>query len=375
METSFKKKVYINISDIASYIGQNYFDFVTPFERIWKKCDLENYQILLGKLQEQIIKKEQEVCSFELEEKGYDEDLKNKKITKRQHTIKIKQIEEKKKESQESIITIQDRIDEIDLTHKQQLEKLIGNQIINKMESKDVETKDKRIEMNEALESLDVSDKKLDMLKKTADSYINKTHGTLKEDTAIEMYEKKYNVKLDTSQQFNKRFLKEISKNSNYDWYICGKVDGLFIQTEPPYNSYIVEVKNRTKSFFSSLRDYEKTQMQLYMWILEMDNTKLVEKYNNKIKVTNVLREDIYIEDILDSLKLFIEIFESKFLCNHETKWLYTQKEFDKKKEYIKKLFFTEITKLNNQKIMTRTTTLNSDLDTDSEDCMIDDDL
>lgn len=104
MDTSFKKKVYINISDIASYIGQNYFDFVTPFERIWKKCDLENYQILLGKLQEQIIKKEQEVCSFELEEKGYDEDLKNKKITKRQHTIKIKQIEEKKKNHKNQLL-------------------------------------------------------------------------------------------------------------------------------------------------------------------------------------------------------------------------------------------------------------------------------
>lgn len=373
METTFKKKIYINISDIASYVGQNYFDFVTPFERIWKKCDLENYQILLGNLQEEIIKKEQEICSFDLEEKGYDDDLKNKKITKRQHTIKLKQLNEKKKESQESIVIIQDRIDEIDLTHKQQLEKLVGNDLINKMECKDIETKEKRVKMNETLESLDVSDKKLDMLKKTAESYINKTHGTLKEENAVEMYENKYNVKLDTSQQFNKRYLKEISKNSQFDWYICGKVDGLYIEREPPYNSYIVEVKNRTKSFFSSLRDYEKTQMQLYMWILEMETTKLVEKYNNKIKVTNVPREDIYIEDILDSLNLFIQIFENKFLSDHQAKWLYTQKETNKKKEYIKKIFFTEITKLNNEKIMQRTMNLDSDLDSDSQSCMIDD--
>ena len=319
METH-KKKIFIYISDIASYIGQNYFDFVTPFERIWKKCDLETYQNLLDKLQNEIKENNEEIEQLELEKQKCDEDLENKKITKRQHSLRTKKIEQKKQESNEKINVIQDRIDEIDLTQKQQLEKLVGNEIINKMECKNTETQDKRVKMTEALESLDISEKKLNVLKKTAESYINKTHGTLKEETAIEMYEKKYNVKLDTSQQFNKRQLKNISQKSKYDWYICGKVDGLFIETVPPYNSYIVEVKNRTKSFFSTLRDYEKTQIQLYMWILEMENAKLVEKFNNKIKITEVPRDDIYIEDTLDSLELFIEILENKFLPNDETR-------------------------------------------------------
>jgi len=111
---SFKKKIYINISDIAAYIGQNYFDFVTPFERIWKKCDLESYQNLLGKLKEEIIENENNLLILENEENLYNDELLKKKITKRQYTLKIKQLEEKKKKSKEKIETIKDRVNEID---------------------------------------------------------------------------------------------------------------------------------------------------------------------------------------------------------------------------------------------------------------------
>jgi hypothetical protein len=369
METTFKQKIYINTSDIAAYIGQNYFDFVTPFERIWKKCDIETYKNLINQLQEEIVNKEQELSFLELEKEKYEEELENKKITKRQYVLKIKKLEEQEKESKQKIESIQEKIDQIDLTHKQQLEKLVGDKTIQNMESKQIDTLDKRHQMTEALEALDVSEKKLNVLKKTAESYINKTHGTLKEDSAIEMFEAKYDVKLDTSQQFNKRYLKDISQSSKYDWYICGKVDGLFIQTIEPYNSYIVEVKNRTKSFFANVRDYEKTQIHLYMWMLEMDNAKLVEKFNNKIKVTNIPREEMYINDIMDSLKLFITIFENKFLSNMDTKREYTKKETDEKKQFIKKMFFSEITKLNNQKILERQAYNSSD----DDDCMIED--
>ena len=346
MET-YKQKIYINTSDISSYIGQNYFDFVTPFERIWKKCDLETYQKLLDQLNEEIIETEHELTYLEIEEKKCEDELLNKKITKRQYSIKMNKITKQKEESNEKVVVLKDRIDEIDLTHKQQLEKLIGNENIINMESKNIETTDKKIKMNEILENLDVSDKKLNMLKKTAESYLNKTHGTLKEDTAIEMYENKYNVKLDTSQQFNKRYLKEISKSSKFDWYICGKVDGLFIQTEEPYKSYIVEVKNRVRSFFSTVRDYENTQIQLYMWMLDINYAKLVEKYNNKIKITEIEKDEMYINDIFDSLKLFIEIFEKKFLQNNELKIQYTKKEFDDKKTFLKKVANTTTKQMN----------------------------
>ena len=52
--SSIKTKIFINISDVASYIGQNKWDFVKPFERLWKKCDSVNYQNILSNYNDKI---------------------------------------------------------------------------------------------------------------------------------------------------------------------------------------------------------------------------------------------------------------------------------------------------------------------------------
>ena len=44
-----QKKVFLYPSDIAAYIGQNQYDFVTPFERLWKRCDTESYTDIINK--------------------------------------------------------------------------------------------------------------------------------------------------------------------------------------------------------------------------------------------------------------------------------------------------------------------------------------
>ena len=43
------KRIYINISDIASYINQNKWGIIDAFERLWKKSD-DNYNIQINKL-------------------------------------------------------------------------------------------------------------------------------------------------------------------------------------------------------------------------------------------------------------------------------------------------------------------------------------
>ena len=51
----------------------------------------------------------------------------------------------------------------------------------------------------------------------------------------------------------------------------------------------------------------------------------------------------------------------------------YTKKETDTKKQFIKKMFFSEITKLNNEKILQRT--MDIDSDNNSENCCMIEDL
>jgi hypothetical protein len=195
-------------------------------------------------------------------------------------------------------------------------------------------------------------------MKKQGESFINKTHGTLKEDSAIQMYEDKFKVKLDTSQAFNKMLLKEVSTDSVFDWHICGKVDGLYNQT------YIVEVKNRTKAFFNSLRDYEKTQIHLYMHMLGIPKAKLVEKLDNKIRITEIYEDKTYTTNILEYLGVFIASFEEKFLEREDAKALYVAKNADEKKHYIHQNFLTPVLNYMNKKIND---------ENDDKECMIDD--
>ena len=75
------------------------------------------------------------------------------------------------------------------------MEKIVGSTIMDSIQSATIDTNDKRIMLNTKVDTLDLDDTQKDKLKKSAESYINKTHGTLKEDSAIVMYENKFGVK------------------------------------------------------------------------------------------------------------------------------------------------------------------------------------
>lgn len=46
--------VFLFISDIASYIGQNKFDPTKAFERLWKKADKKNLETIYNSINEEI---------------------------------------------------------------------------------------------------------------------------------------------------------------------------------------------------------------------------------------------------------------------------------------------------------------------------------
>lgn len=364
--SSIKKKIFINISDVASYIGQNKWDFVKPFERLWKKCDSVNYQNILSNYNDKISVIKLHKSDLDVKKISLEQELQQKLITKRQFDIQVKKLDKQFQEIKNTISDLESKIDSIDLTHHQQMEKIVGSTIMDSIQSATIDTNDKRIMLNTKVDTLDLDDTQKDKLKKSAESYINKTHGTLKEDSAIVMYENKFGVKLDTSQQFNKVYLYELSIESNYDWFLCGKVDGLYVNHVNPQESYIVEVKNRTKSFFSTLRDYEKTQIQLYMYMLNYNNTKLVEKYKDSLRITSIYKDDEYANDIINYLQIFIKNFETKFLNSESCKIEFFDKTDDEKRAYLKKLYLNDITKYINSK-------LEKEVVSGNDNCMIDD--
>lgn len=60
-------------------------------------------------------------------------------------------------------------------------------------------------------------------------------------------------------------------EDANFKWEINGKVDGVTTDGK------IVEIKNRQRTLFNTVRDYEMCQFQLYLHVLEQDMGYLVE--------------------------------------------------------------------------------------------------
>lgn len=92
------------------------------------------------------------------------------------------------------------------------------------------------------------------------------------------------------------------------------------------------------KGFFTTLRDYELTQIQLYLLLIGYNKAKLVEKYNNKIRITHIERQDMYINDTLEYLKIFINAF-TNFLLDLNMKMKYISLNENDKTKFLDKLY------------------------------------
>lgn len=340
-----KRKVFINISDVASYIGQNKWSTLEPFSRLWKKADI-NYNDCLNVLRNNIVDKSLKILVIEKEKSTLEDQLNNKVITKRQFNSEVKKVEKKIEETKKEHEKLVKKVENVTLTQTEKVEKeiftasdgLITN-IKETIASKSTDTKDKRKTVNNSIEQLAKEgkineDRRVELLKNT-ESLINKTHGTLKEQSAIDIFETKYNVKLDISQKYHKYLVKS---TDTIDWYIGGKLDAI-------HTNYIIEVKNRTKGFFNSVRDYELTQIQLYLLLTGHTNGKLLEKFNDKIRITDIPIDNIYIGEVINYLCMFIDSMES-FIKDDSLKMKYLNLESDTdKQKLLNKLYLEKITK------------------------------
>lgn len=295
--------VFLFISDIASYIGQNYFDPTKSFERLWKKVDKEGIQTVCENILIDISNLENEINK-----------LAGKKET-RKVTNELIRLERKKTE-------LELALDNFNFSQVNVLKKEFG-ELLTKIENENLSIEEKKEEVACYLERSETTDsnKKLNSenknyFKDSFNSFISKSHGVKRENLSILKYEEKFGVKLDVSQ---KMFKKEIYNSKSGTLYIlCGKMDGL------DNSGKVIEVKNRTNGFFNSVRDYELTQMQLYLFLTGYSVCELVEDFNGQIKVTHIERDDSYISQILNKIKEFLDNFEN-FLNLH----------VDFKKEYI----------------------------------------
>ena len=168
------------------------------------------------------------------------------------------------------------------------------------------------------------------------ESFINTNYGIMKEDDALTIYEKMNNIKVIRRQEATMRQMQE-------EYYIYGKIDGIIDNNE---NKYIIEVKNRVNYLFRSLREYEKVQIQLYMYSMNIGKSKLIEKYKDEINVIEIELDVEYVEIIIKKINSFINKLKI-FITDKEIKENYMKLISEKEKEdYLNKYYLLEIKKL-----------------------------
>ena len=203
-------RIYINISDIPTYLGRARWDLQRPIERLWEKYNKTDFLNFKNNCQE---------LSFEKDIKNIlqNDDLVNNfdSCIESNDTEKILEIVDKLNIS----------VSENEIKNIESVKKIINNKIDDiKFESnKKVETfkytdeqliqqKLKTTDINELKTEKHTNNKKQDIIKNITDnvikekakSLINKSHGINNENNALDVYEKQTNITLDKTQKIGR---------------------------------------------------------------------------------------------------------------------------------------------------------------------------
>ena len=121
--------------------------------------------------------------------------------------------------------------------------------------------------------------------KKNAIDYLRKklytNHGTRHEDTTADNYED-----FDVDEKY---YTYLVCSLEGTDYEIVGRIDRIHTDTDGVKT--IVEIKNRARGLFKTVRDYEEIQCQTYMEMLDIDKCQLIEQYNESRLGYHIVRD------------------------------------------------------------------------------------
>ena len=129
--------------------------------------------------------------------------------------------------------------------------------------------------------------------------------GNIKEDSNLNSIQKKQGIKI--QQRNSKMYTKELYRGDKYCLIIRGKVDGVADGT-------IVETKNRTKYLFNELRDYERVQLECYMFLTGLEYALLTEHYNDDSNCIKYTHDEEFWSACVDKIIQFIDTHIAGYL-------------------------------------------------------------
>jgi len=151
------------------------------------------------------------------------------------------------------------------------IENMINKQVLSK-------SLNENITENQSKEKAESVIKNMPILNKCLNNEIKHDlqmkRGNVKEDKNLDNTQRKKNIVIvERNEQMYEKVL-YIDPNKLYNIILRGKVDGM-------NEEYVVETKNRTKRLFNKIPDYEKVQLNAYMFLVEKEKSLHIENYND----------------------------------------------------------------------------------------------
>ena len=301
---------YKKVSELITLIWQRYFpyDFKNTVQFIEEN---KNIKLVPIKDDNEIVKNITKKNNLNLE-KEIKKCINSKDVTELDNNKKsiIKKVDDKKKENKKIIENFINNIDTIKTDKKkvESMKKKILKNFDNKKNKSDVkkilenldELKNNKNNIIKKLENETKEEKK--ELKKNLDSLGNRNFGINHENQVLKLLEEKRGIRVMEDTKFYKR---NLFSTESLKWMIGGRIDGI---TE---DGTIIEIKNRIYRLFYRLRDYERIQIQTYMYIFRAENGVLVESRDGNINMIDVEFNEAKYEIIINKIKNFANFFNN----------------------------------------------------------------
>lgn len=127
------------------------------------------------------------------------------------------------------------------------------------------------------------------------------THGINSEDKTADLDE----AELFTDETFY-RWTIAVIEGTEYQ--VVGRIDRY--QKKADGTKVLVEIKNRTKALFNKVRDYEFVQVQTYLHMLNLQEARLIEQFNNERKSYDIKWDQEYWNsEVIPKMENFCKTF------------------------------------------------------------------
>ena len=182
-----------------------------------------------------------------------------------------------------------------ELKNNKNLPKIIKKKIINESLSNDINEEESIKRKNNNMEKLPNIKS---VLKEEINHDLQINRGIIKENNNLNKIEKNNNINI--KERNDILYKKLLYKDSQIEIILRGMLDGV-------HEDHIIETKNRKNRLFKRIPDYEKVQLNAYMFLTNKNKVIHTEHYNEEYNIIEYDFDNIFWEDCKIKIINFIK--------------------------------------------------------------------